>query len=706
MQGLVMDCVKKLTIFGFYSILTLTIAYDEELLLKGRLRKACSTRGNAIQPTRRVDTTQRLSTLREKMQSEVVLGTQPIQGYIVTSSDEHQSVEIEEYERRREYISGFSGSYGDAIITLDKAALWTDGRYHLQADEEMHCHWLLFREGLRNIPTRSHWLKSEFPNGARVGVNPKLISEYMWNKLSSELSGSGIELIALNVSLIDVIWPTSERGEKRSKDAFILDVKFAGKNYTIKLEETRRLVKKAGADAMVVTSLDEVAWLLNLRGRDVPFSPFVRSYVLFDMTSITLYVNSSQLESFNVMSYLQADNIFRRHDSVQLRNYSDIWADLRTKSQLYKKILVPSHCVYSEGASHAIYEHIFEDRRLPKQSPIIYLKAIKNEVERQGMRTAHIKDAAALCDCFAYIEKYFQHRLKVEQAITEERIAEIVNSYRFEQNLSLGNSFRTIVGFGPNGAQPRYIPTKNTNAVIYTNSTVVVESGGQYYGTTDVTRTLHFGTPDDIMVEAYTRVLIGNIKFSSLTFPNNTKMADADVLARRHLWEIGLDYLHETGHGVGSFLGVRESPIVVQYDLEASAKQTFKPGYFLTNEPGYYREGYFGVRLQNVLEVVEKPWLQRSSGHTFLGFQIISLVPYEVKLINFTLLTIDQKKWLNWYNEQIRQQVGAELKRQHRMDGFYWMMRNTKYIPETASGDAFVPHTLLLMLNILYFIFE
>ncbi|XP_048517336.1 xaa-Pro aminopeptidase ApepP isoform X1 [Dendroctonus ponderosae] len=660
----------------------LSTAYDEEMIAKGELRKACSKRGNPLPPPARVNTTMRLIAIRQLMSSEVQLGTHPVDAYIVTSSDEHQSVETDEYDRRREYISGFSGSYGDAIITMNKAVLWTDGRYHLQADEQIDCNWLLMREGRKNIPTRAQWLKAEFPNGARLGANPKIISEYMWKQVKHELAGAKIHLIALNVSLVDEIWPKSERPKKRTKDAFVLDFKYTGKNYTAKLEEVRNEVKKAGANAMVVTSLDEIAWLLNIRGRDIPFSPFLRSYLILDMDNVFLYVNSKQLEKNDVLSYLHAQSVFKHYDTVQIRNYSDLWIDLRTKSQLYNKILLPSHCVYSEGASHAIYEHIIPEKRLPHQSPIIYLKSVKNAVEIEGMKRAHVKDGAAMCDFFAYIEA----QMVKGKVFTEMDMANILDDFRFEQLESLGNSFRTIVGFAGNGAQPHYIPTKNTNAIVFHNGTVVIESGGQYYeGTTSVTRTIHYGEPDEMMKEAYTRVLVGQISFSVLTFPNNMKIADADILARGPLWEVGLDYLHETGHGVGSFLGVRESPIAIQYDLEVATKQTFQPGYYFTIEPGYYREGYFGVRLQNIFQVVEKPWLQHTSGHKYLGFKTLTLVPYQQKLMTMHLLSTHQRKWLNRYNEEIRQEVGAELKRQGKMDGFYWMMENTKYIPENSA---------------------
>ncbi|CAH1176444.1 unnamed protein product [Phaedon cochleariae] len=688
-------------LFIFYSAYISCDSELENLKQRGELRKSCSKFGHAVQPPRRVNTTVRITKLRDLMRSEVIIGTPAIQAFLVTSSDEHQSTDVDDYEKRREYISGFSGSYGNAIVTLDKAALWTDGRYHLQADEQIDCNWLLFREGHSNIPTMAQWLKSNLAKGGRIGLNPKLVSEHMWKELTSELKGSLLTLVAMNISMVDIIWPTAERGVKRSKDAFVLETEYTGKNYTTKIKEIRRELEEIGADAMVVTSLDEIAWLLNIRSRDVPNSPFLRSYVILDTQNVFLYVNSSQLQSNRVRKKLNSDSIIRINDSVVLRNYDDIWSDLRVKSQLYNTILVPSHCVYSEGASHAIYEHILPERQLPRQSPIIYLKAIKNAVEIKVMQDTNIRDAAAVCDCFAYIEE----RMNAGDKFMEMDIVNLLNEYRFEQNFSLGNSFRTIAGFASNAAFPNYEPTLNTDVQIFKNSTLVLDSGGQYLGgTTDVTRTLHYGKPSEDMKDAYTRVLIGLIRLSTLTFPSNMKMAVADSMTRASLWEVGLDYLHESGHGVGAFLGVHESPIKIHFDSETSFQQVFKPGYFLSNEPGFYREGEFGIRLENIMEVIEHPWLT-TSGHKFLGFKTITFVPFEPKLMKLSLLSIHQRRWLNSYNEQVRRLVGAELKRQNRMNGFYWMMEKTKQVPEHGRGSILLCQPVLVaVINILFIV--
>ncbi|XP_018568972.1 xaa-Pro aminopeptidase ApepP-like [Anoplophora glabripennis] len=671
---------------------------EQEKKQNGTLRKACFELGHARQPERRVNTTLRLAKLREVLRSSITLKELPIDAYIVTSTDEHQNTEIEPFEKRRQYISGFSGSYGDAVVTQKQAALWTDGRYHLQADEQLDCNWLFFREGHRNIPKMSQWLKKNIPKNGRIGLNPKLVSEHIWSKLESELQSSSLYLVELKVDPIDKIWPPNEREPRQTKSSFVVGIQYTGKNYTTKINETRREIKRLGADAMVITALDEIAWLLNVRGRDVPFSPFIRCYVILDMHNIFMYVDISKL-SKETIEYLRAGTNILGKDSVTLLEYEAFWNDSRTRYQLYHKILVPSHCVYSDGASHEVYKHISREKRLPRQSPIIHLKAVKNSVEINAMREANILDATAVCDCLAYIEnKVADDR---EFSLHEKNLVQYLDEYRYEQYKSFGNSFRTVAAFGPNAAYPEYEPTPNTNVNIFRNSTVVLDSGGQYFGgTTVVTRTVHFGEPTDDMKEAYTRVLMGLIQLSSLTFPNKTKMAAVDALTRASLWDIGLDYEQETGHGIGAFLGTHESPIKIHYDSEISMHQVFKPGYFLTSGPGYYNAGEFGIRLENILEVYEKRWLERT-GHKFLGFKTITLVPFEMKLIKLSLLSTQQRKWLNEYNKQIRELVGAKLKSQNRMDGFYWMMDRTKYVPEHAHTITTQPLLLIISSTVL-----
>ncbi|GLV45292.1 uncharacterized protein CBL_05392 [Carabus blaptoides fortunei] len=665
----------------------LTATPSQNVPEPGSRRKACSFRGILPQPPGRVDTTQRLTNLREHMVRESAVEGHAIDAYIITSGDEHQSEVVAVTDRRREYISGFSGSSGDAIVTLDKAALWTDGRYHIQADEEINCKWLLMKQGRSEIPTAAEWLKRNLKPGSRIGADPKLIPNTEWTTLKKQLENSSIHLVEVRKNLIDLIW-IKDRPPASNKLVYEWEMKYAGKTWIEKVTEVREELAEYGADAMVVTALDEIAWLLNIRGRDIPNSPFVTSYVILSMEEIHFYVDNKKIKE-TIQQHLQMKPGGNPR-SVTLHEYDDIWTSLRTLSQQWHKILLPSKWVYTAGVSRAIYTTVPEEKRLSKPSPIMYLKAQKNEVEIQGMETASIRDSAALIDFLSYFEEQF-HR---GEYWDELKVIKTLDQYRYAQKLGKGSSFETIAAFGPNGAKPHYESSNITNLHINKSSTLLLDSGGQYLdGTTDVTRTLHFGIATEEQRHAYTKVLMGAIDLSSLVFPSNLKTYIADVMARAPLWDDGLDYMHGTGHGVGAFLGVHESPISVSY-LASKDGQTFHIGNFFSNEPGYYKEGEFGIRLENVLEVIHKyQGKKHYTGEIFLGFKDITLVPYEPKLINNHMLTVYHKRWLNDYNTRIRSFVGAELKKQKKMSAFYWMMEKTKNIPEYGSYSTAHKHT-------------
>jgi len=331
---------------------------------------------------------------------------------------------------------------------------------------------------------------------------------------------------------------------------------------------------------------------------------------------------------------------------------------------------------------------------LAKASPIIDLRAEKNKVEVAGMRRSHLRDAVAMCDFLAYIEE--QYKLDSE-GWDEMQVARVANEIRYEQDNNRGIAFLTIAAYGPHAGMPHYEPNNLTNIKIGTTSTLMIDSGGQYLdGTTDVTRTLHFGAPTDEQKKAYTRVLIGSIELSSLIFPSELTVDQMDAIARRPLWSVGYDYMHGTGHGIGHFSSVHEPPISLSYrgckdSLTGCSK--LKPGFFLSNEPGYYKENDFGVRLENILEVIPADkWAH--NGRRFLKFRDATLVPYEPKLIDFNMLTPLHRRWLNNYNKRIRKEVGAELKKNLKMGAFYWMMTKTASIPESSSGGQDYSHAM------------
>ncbi|XP_020295575.1 xaa-Pro aminopeptidase 1-like isoform X2 [Pseudomyrmex gracilis] len=639
------------------------------------------------QPVNRYDSSLRLRQLRSEMTRVTAVQGPALDGYIVTSDDEHQSESLDPSDMRKEFLTGFYGSAGEALVTIDKAIFWTDGRYHIQADHQLDCNWILMKEGEHDVPTITEWLIHEFRNRTevRIGANPKLISAYMWELWEEELANSTVKLVAVRNDLVDLIWQVG-RPEYNSHAAYPLTDEYSGKPWQEKVRSIRLEMELWSADALVVTALDEIAWLFNIRGYDLPHTPVIRAYAIVTQGSLHLYAPKQKiLRSVDI--HLKTDSCFHA-DCVKLHNYTNIWYDLKTMSQAWNTVWLPSPCGYTLGASKEIYDSIPVEKRLPKPSPVIELRAEKNKVEAAGMRKSHLRDAVAMCDFLAYMEE--QYELNSE-GWDEMQVARVANELRYEQDYNRGIAFPTIAGYGPHAAVPHYEPINLTNIKIGTTSTLVVDSGGQYLdGTTDVTRTLHFGIPTDEQKKAYTRVLIGSIELSSLIFPSDTTTDQLDAVARRPLWSTGYNYMHGTGHGIGHFSSVHESPISVSYhgykSSLAGCSARLKPGFFLSNEPGYYKEGDFGVRLENILEVITAGKLPRNE-KTFLRFRDVTLVPYEPKLINFDMLTPLHRRWLNNYNKRIREEVGTELKKRLKMKAFYWMMMKTMTIPESSSNS-------------------
>ncbi|XP_070510805.1 xaa-Pro aminopeptidase 1 isoform X1 [Cardiocondyla obscurior] len=654
------------------------------------------------QPVNRPDSSLRLRQLRSEMVRVAAVQGPPLDGYIVTSDDEHQTVSfvshgrdgplesetVDPHDMRKEFLTGFYGSAGEALITIDKAILWTDGRYHVQANHQLDCNWILMKQGEHNVPTMTEWLIHEFKNRSevRIGANPKLIPAFIWNTWENELANSSVRLVAVRNDLVDLIWQVG-RSEYNPHAAYPLADEYSGKPWQEKVHSIRQEMELSSADALVVTALDEIAWLFNIRGYDLPHTPVLRAYAIVTSRSLHLYAPRHKiLRSVDI--HLKIDSCSHAN-CVKWHNYTDIWYDLKTMSQVWNIVWVPSPCGYSPGASKEIYNSIPLEKKLVKPSPIINLKAEKNEVEAAGMRRSHLRDAVAMCDFLAYLEE--QYKLD-SNGWDEMQVARVINEIRYEQNDNRGIAFPTIAAYGPHAAMPHYEPNNLTNVKIGTTSTLMIDSGGQYLdGTTDVTRTLHFGVPTDEQRKAYTRVLIGSIELSSLIFPSDITVSQLDAIARRPLWSTGYDYMHGTGHGIGHFSSVHESPILLSYYgckySNAGCSIKLKPGFFLSNEPGYYKEDDFGIRLENILQVIPAP----RNEQRFLQFRDVTLVPYEPKLIDINMLTSLHRRWLNNYNKRIRVEVGAELKKNLKMMAFRWMMTKTMTIPETGLGGDFFP---------------
>uniref|UniRef100_A0A3Q4M754 Xaa-Pro aminopeptidase 1 n=1 Tax=Neolamprologus brichardi TaxID=32507 RepID=A0A3Q4M754_NEOBR len=558
--------------------------------------------------------------------------SEPIQAYIIPSGDAHQSEYIAPCDCRREFISGFDGSAGTAIVTEQHAAMWTDGRYFLQAHQQMDNNWTLMKMGLKETPSQEDWLISVLPENSKVGVDPWIIAADQWKNMFKALSSAGHSLVAVQDNLIDAVWP--DRPERPSTQLRSLGLDFTGISWQDKITTLRAKMSERKITWFVATALDEIAWLFNLRGADIEYNPVFFAYTIVGMNTIRFFVDLKRLSDPAAREHLQLDSPSKPELSIQTFPYESVYTEL----QAICAALGPKDKVWiCDKASCALTQVIPKTHRSPiPYTPLCLGKAVKNATEIQGMKMAHIKDAVALCELFAWLEK------------------EVSYFFCFQKDF-VGLSFPTISSVGPHGAIIHYSD-----------------------GTTDVTRTMHFGTPSAFEKECFTYVLKGHIAVSAAIFPNGTKGHLLDSFARAALWESGLDYLHGTGHGVGCFLNVHEGPCGISY--KTFADEPLEAGMIVSDEPGYYEDGSFGIRLENVVLVVPAKPKYNYRNRGSLTFEPLTLVPIQVKMMNTELLTQKERDWVNEYHRKCREVVGAELERQGRQEALEWLIRETQLI--------------------------
>ncbi|KAJ2881477.1 hypothetical protein H4R27_004057 [Coemansia aciculifera] len=538
-----------------------------------------------------VNTTDRLKHLRQLMASPKYNVTAYVSEYVAA------------YDERRPFISGFDGSAGCAVITLDAASMFTDGRYFLQARQQMDDNWTLMKRGLPGVPTWQEYLTDRLPTGTRVGIDPTLLSSAEGTSLKKTLNARGNgDLVAIEENLVDIVWG-SQRPPRPQDKVFIHDVKYAGESHTDKITRVRAGFESLDTDGLVVVALDEIAWLFNLRGSDIDYNPVFFAYALVTKADVTLYIDEAKLDS-NVRSHLQG---------IKTRPYSAIFGELDELSAT----LVQSK------------------RRLLAGQNASYLR------------------------------------------LSEVDVADKLEELRRAQEHCVGLSFDTISSVGPNGAIIHYSPKRGSDALLDVNKMYLCDSGGQYLdGTTDVTRTYHFGTPSAWERECFTRVLKGHIALDRAVFPSGTSGYALDPLARLPLWELGLDYRHGTGHGVGSFLNVHEGPQGVGMRMNYLSAG-FQHGMTITNEPGYYEDGSFGIRIENTCLVVKTETKFDYTGGVggYLTFEPVTMVPIQKKLIRSGLLNEDEKKWLDDYHQKVWDKVSPLLEEGGL--GYEWLKRET-----------------------------
>ncbi|XP_028622836.1 xaa-Pro aminopeptidase 2 [Grammomys surdaster] len=647
-------------------------SYPEPEYLGREDVRNCSTNPPHL-PVTAVNTTIRLAALRQQMK------IWNLSAYIIPDTDAHMSEYIGKHDERRVWISGFTGSAGTAVVTMRKAAVWTDSRYWTQAERQMDCNWELHKEV--SISSIVNWILAEVPDGENVGFDPFLFSVDSWKNYDEGLRDSSRHLLSVTTNLVDVAWG-SERPPVPSQPIYALPEEFTGSTWQEKVSTIRNYMQNhsKAPTAVLLSALDETAWLFNLRSSDIPYNPFFYSYTLLTNTSIRLFVNTSRF-SLETLQYLNTNCTLPM--CVQLEDYSQIRDSVKAYVLGNVKTLIGlSYTTYG------VYEVIPKEKLVTDTySPVMLIKAVKNSKEQALLKASHVRDAVAVIQYLVWLEKNVP-----KGTVDEFSGAEHIDELRRNENFSSGPSFETISASGLNAALAHYSPTKELNRKLSLDEMYLLDSGGQYWdGTTDITRTVHWGTPTAFQKEAYTRVLMGNIDLSRLVFPAATSGRVVEAFARRALWEVGLNYGHGTGHGIGNFLCVHEWPVGFQYNNIAMAK-----GMFTSIEPGYYQDGEFGIRIEDVALVVEA---KTKYPGTYLTFELVSFVPYDRNLIDVSLLSPEQLQYLNRYYQTIRETVGPELQRRQLLEEFAWMERHTE--PLSARAPHITSLTSLWVASVL-----
>jgi Xaa-Pro aminopeptidase len=576
----------------------------------------------------------RLAALREQLR------TDRLDGFVVPLTDEHMSEYVGSYAQRLAWLTGFQGSAGSAVVLPAEAAIFVDGRYTLQVRAQVDGdHW-----SYQSVPETSiaEWLKAHAPAGARIGYDPWLHTKEWVTKAREALAEKGAELVAVRRNPIDAVW--ADKPEPSRARLIVHSDRFAGKSSAAKRQEMADGLKELGADAAVLAALDSIAWTFNVRGRDVDHTPVALSFAVVHADGTAdLFVASEKIGD-DVRQHL--GNGVRLHERFEF----EPWL-----ASLAGKVVA----VDPERSVAAIFEALEQAgaKVLAKRDPAILPKALKNEVEIAGHRAAQARDGAALVR--------FLHWLSIEApkgGVDELGAAARLHEFRQAGGDLRDLSFDTISGAGPNGAIVHYRVTEETNRPLERNSLYLVDSGGQYPdGTTDVTRTVAIGTPTAEMRDRFTRVLKGHVAVARALFPEGTRGSQLDSFARQYLWQAGLDYAHGTGHGVGSFLAVHEGPqrISPVGSSQPGGDEPLKAGMILSNEPGYYKTGEYGIRIENLV-LVERRDVEGAE-KKLLGFETLTFAPIDRNLIDVAMLSAEEREWVDRYHAQVVEIVGAQL---------------------------------------------
>jgi Xaa-Pro aminopeptidase len=576
----------------------------------------------------------RLAALREQLKAE------KLDGFVVPLTDEHMSEYVGSYAQRLAWLTGFQGSAGSAVVLPEEAAIFVDGRYTLQVRSQVSAdQW-----SYQSVPETSttQWLEEHAPEGARIGYDPWLHTRDWVKKAKEALATRGAELVPVDRNPIDEIW--TDRPEASNAHLIVQPDQYAGKSAAEKRTEIGDWLAKHHADAAVLSALDSIAWAFNIRGADVTHTPVALAYALVHADGTAdLFVAGEKIGP-EVRQHL--GNGVRLHERAE---FESALAELNGKTVV----------VDPERAVAAIFEALDKAgaKILPLRDPTILPKALKNPAEISGQKAAQERDGAAIARFLHWID---QEAPKGD--VDELKASDHLEALRRESPELRDLSFDSISGAGPNGAIVHYKSSEKTNRKLETGTLYLIDSGGQYVdGTTDITRTVPIGEPTEEMRDRFTRVLKGHIAIATAVFPKGTRGSQLDSFARRPLWEAGLDYAHGTGHGVGSFLAVHEGPqrISPVGSAQSGGDEPLQAGMIISNEPGYYKTGEYGIRIENLVLVV--PREIEGAATEMLGFETLTFAPIDRRLIDAQMLEPEELVWLNCYHAHVLAKIGPSL---------------------------------------------
>ncbi|SHF87680.1 Xaa-Pro aminopeptidase [Mariniphaga anaerophila] len=573
-----------------------------------------------------------MNEIRQRIKSlRLELLKRNLDAWYISGTDPHASEYLPERWQTRAFISGFTGSYGVVVITQEEAGLWTDSRYFLQAEEQLKGSGIkMYKLRVADAVSPEEWLSKKLQRNSKVGFDPQTLSVSGYKTMNNSLKKTGISMVETS-DLFERIW--EDRPAIPADEVFDYKHAHTGISRRGKKELLAAELKKHNADFQVITALDELAWLFNLRGSDIPFNPVFTGYGVAGKNDWILFVDNAKIPN--------QLKIHLEKEKIELRPYSAFPAWL--KSVKGKTVFIDP-----TSASFSVFSTLQNENKIVEGiSPVSMLKARKNKTELSGFREAMKKDGVALLEFLFWLKENVKNN-----TVTEFDAAKKLAWFRSLQPDFKGESFSPIMGYREHGAIVHLSVNKDNALPLRPEGILLFDTGGQYLqGTTDITRTVALGKVTAQQKTDYTLVLKGMIALSLARFPEGTKGCNLDILARKPLWEHGLNYGHGTGHGVGHFLNVHEGPVSIRQEFNEVPLQ---PGMVLSNEPGLYREGEYGIRTENMIVCVEK---EKTSFGNFLGFETLTLCPIDTNLIDISLLSEKERNWLNAYHNKVRSEL-------------------------------------------------